>query len=88
MPIFNEQFVVDRLVESICKLEYPRELLDIQLLDDSTDETVSVAADVVDRYRALGHDIVHIHRTDRTGFKAGALEHGLKTRQGRVRGHL
>jgi cellulose synthase/poly-beta-1,6-N-acetylglucosamine synthase-like glycosyltransferase len=82
LPIFNEQFVVDRLVESICNLEYPRELLDIQLLDDSTDETVRVAAGVVERYRALGHDIVHIHRTDRTGFKAGALENGLKTAKG------
>ena len=82
LPIFNEQFVVDRLVESICNLEYPRELLDIQLLDDSTDETVQVAAEVVANYRALGHDIVHIHRTDRTGFKAGALEHGLKTAKG------
>jgi len=82
LPIFNEQFVVDRLVESICKLEYPRELLDIQLLDDSTDETVTVAAEVVERYRALGHDIVHIHRTDRSGYKAGALEHGLQTAKG------
>lgn len=82
LPIFNEQFVVNRLVESICNLDYPRDLLDIQLLDDSTDETVQVAADVVDRYRALGHDIVHIHRTDRTGFKAGALENGLKTAKG------
>ena len=82
LPIFNEQFVVDRLVESICKLDYPRELLDIQLLDDSTDETVAVAAEVVERYRALGHDIVHVHRTDRTGFKAGALENGLKTAKG------
>ncbi len=54
LPIFNEQFVVDRLVESICKLEYPRELLDIQLLDDSTDETVKVAAEVVARYRGAG----------------------------------
>jgi len=82
LPIFNEQFVVDRLVESICNLEYPRELLDIQLLDDSTDETVRVAAGVVKRYRALGHDIVHVHRTDRTGYKAGALEHGLRTAKG------
>ncbi len=82
LPIFNEQFVVDRLVESICNLEYPRDLLDIQLLDDSTDETVAVAAEVVARYRALGHDIVHIHRSDRTGFKAGALEHGLQSAKG------
>jgi cellulose synthase/poly-beta-1,6-N-acetylglucosamine synthase-like glycosyltransferase len=82
LPIFNEQFVVNRLVESICALEYPRELLDIQLLDDSTDDTVSVAADVVAHYRSLGHDIVHIHRTDRSGFKAGALENGLRTAKG------
>jgi len=82
LPIFNEQFVVDRLVESICNLEYPRELLDIQLLDDSTDETVQVASEVVANYHALGHDIVHVHRTDRTGFKAGALEHGLRTAKG------
>ena len=55
LPIFNEQFVIDRLVESICKLEYPREKLDIQVLDDSTDETVDVARAVVERYAALGH---------------------------------
>jgi cellulose synthase/poly-beta-1,6-N-acetylglucosamine synthase-like glycosyltransferase len=82
LPIFNEQFVVDRLVEAICRLEYPRELLDIQLLDDSTDETVKVAEEVVERYRAMGNDIVHIHRTDRSGFKAGALEHGLQSAKG------
>ena len=82
LPIFNEQFVVERLVESICSLEYPRDRLDIQLLDDSTDETVKVAAEVVERYRAKGHDIVHVHRTDRSGFKAGALENGLKTAKG------
>jgi cellulose synthase/poly-beta-1,6-N-acetylglucosamine synthase-like glycosyltransferase len=82
LPIFNERFVVERLVKSICQIDYPRELLDIQLLDDSTDDTVQVAADVVEQYRALGHDIVHIHRIDRTGFKAGALEHGLKSAKG------
>jgi cellulose synthase/poly-beta-1,6-N-acetylglucosamine synthase-like glycosyltransferase len=82
LPLFNEQFVVDRLVESICALDYPGNLLDIQVLDDSTDETVQVASEVVDRYRALGHDIVYIHRTDRTGYKAGALDNGLKTAKG------
>ena len=82
LPIFNEQFVVDRLVEYICKIDYPREKLDIQVLDDSTDETVKVASAVVDRYRAMGHDIVYIHRTDRTGYKAGALDNGLKTAKG------
>ena len=82
LPIFNEQFVVDRLVESICNLDYPRHLLDIQVLDDSTDETVAVASAVVERYRALGNDITYIHRTDRYGFKAGALDNGLKTAKG------
>lgn len=82
LPIFNEQFVVERLVQSICALDYPADKLDIQLLDDSTDETKNVAAEVVERYRAKGHDIVHIHRTDRSGFKAGALENGLKTAKG------
>ncbi len=82
LPIFNEQFVVDRLVDAICKMQYPREKLDIQVLDDSTDETVEVAREVVERYRGMGHDIVYIHRTDRTGFKAGALDNGLKTAKG------
>ena len=54
LPIFNEQFVIDRLVEAICKLEYPREKLEIQVLDDSTDETVDVARGVVERYAAHG----------------------------------
>jgi cellulose synthase/poly-beta-1,6-N-acetylglucosamine synthase-like glycosyltransferase len=82
LPIFNEQYVVDRLVESICSIDYPREKLDIQVLDDSTDETVQVAGAVVEKYRAMGHNIVYIHRTDRTGFKAGALDNGLKTAKG------
>jgi cellulose synthase/poly-beta-1,6-N-acetylglucosamine synthase-like glycosyltransferase len=82
LPIFNEQFVVDRLVESICKLEYPKDRLDIQVLDDSTDETHEVARAVVERYAALGHPITYIHRTNREGFKAGALENGLKTAKG------
>jgi cellulose synthase/poly-beta-1,6-N-acetylglucosamine synthase-like glycosyltransferase len=82
LPIFNEQFVIDRLVESICKLEYPREKLDIQVLDDSTDETVEVARGVVERYAALGHQISYHHRSDRHGYKAGALQEGLKTAKG------
>ena len=82
LPIFNEQFVVDRLVDSICKLEYPKDKLDIQVLDDSTDETVEVARAVVERYAALGHPITYIHRTNREGFKAGALQHGMLTSKG------
>jgi len=82
LPIFNEQFVVDRLVEAVCRLDYPREKLDIQVLDDSTDETVDVARAVVERYAALGHDISYHHRANRHGFKAGALQEGMKSAKG------
>lgn len=84
LPIFNEQFVVDRLVESICKLDYPKDKLDIQVLDDSTDETVEVARAVVERYAALGHPITYIHRSNREGFKAGALQNGMLTAKGEL----
>lgn len=82
LPIFNEQFVIDRLIEACCNLDYPRELLEIQVLDDSTDETKEVARGIVEQYHSAGHPIVYIHRTDRYGFKAGALDHGLKTATG------
>jgi cellulose synthase/poly-beta-1,6-N-acetylglucosamine synthase-like glycosyltransferase len=82
LPIFNEQYVVGRLIDAICRLQYPKEKLDIQVLDDSTDETVTVARDLVERYAALGHPISYIHRANREGFKAGALANGLKTANG------
>jgi cellulose synthase/poly-beta-1,6-N-acetylglucosamine synthase-like glycosyltransferase len=82
LPIFNERFVVERLVEATCRLEYPREKLDIQVLDDSTDETRQVARGVVERYAALGYRVTYHHRSNREGFKAGALQEGLKTAQG------
>jgi cellulose synthase/poly-beta-1,6-N-acetylglucosamine synthase-like glycosyltransferase len=82
LPIFNEQFVIDRLIEAVCAMEYPREKLEIQVLDDSTDETQAVAAGIVARYAALGQPIVYIHRTNRHGFKAGALDAGLKIAKG------
>jgi len=82
LPIFNEQYVVDRLLDAVCRLDYPREKLDIQLLDDSTDETVEVARALVDRYAALGHPVTYHHRDNREGFKAGALAEGLKTAKG------
>jgi cellulose synthase/poly-beta-1,6-N-acetylglucosamine synthase-like glycosyltransferase len=82
LPIFNEQFVVDRLLEAVCAMEYPREKLEIQVLDDSTDETQQVAAGLVERYAALGHPIQYIHRTNRHGYKAGALDAGLKIAKG------
>jgi len=82
LPIFNEQFVIDRLIEAVCAMDYPRDKVEIQVLDDSTDETQQVAAAIVDRYAALGHDIVYLHRTNRMGFKAGALDAGLKVAKG------
>lgn len=82
LPIYNEQFVIDRLIEACSKLEYPRELLEIQLLDDSTDETKDVARAICERYAADGLPIVYLHRTNRHGFKAGALDEGLKVAKG------
>ena len=82
LPIFNEQYVVDRLLQAICRLDYPREKLDIQLLDDSTDETVEVARSLVEHYAAQGHPVTYVHRTNREGYKAGALHEGLKTATG------
>src|SRR5256885_14807220 len=76
LPIFNEQFVVERLLQAVCRLNYPREKLEIQVLDDSTDETVDVARGLVEHYAAQGHPIAYHHRTNRAGFKAGALHEG------------
>jgi cellulose synthase/poly-beta-1,6-N-acetylglucosamine synthase-like glycosyltransferase len=82
LPIFNEQFVVERLLEAICRLNYPLEKLDIQVLDDSTDETVAVARGLVNYYAAKGFPVSYHHRSNREGFKAGALAEGLKTAHG------
>jgi cellulose synthase/poly-beta-1,6-N-acetylglucosamine synthase-like glycosyltransferase len=83
LPIYNEMYVADRLIDAVCQLDYPRELLEIQVLDDSTDETRSVAEQAVRRNAAKGIDITYLHRTDRTGYKAGALEAGMKVAKGR-----
>ena len=82
LPIFNEQYVIERLVDAVCRLDYPREQLDIQVLDDSTDETAAVARGLVERYAALGHPISYHHRSNREGFKAGALAQGLQSAKG------
>ncbi|HEV2112974.1 MAG TPA: cellulose synthase family protein [Terriglobales bacterium] len=82
LPIFNERYVIERLVEAVSRFDYPRELLDVQVLDDSTDETRQVAGDCVAHFAAQGLNINYIHRANREGFKAGALENGLKTAQG------
>ena len=84
LPLFNELYVVDRLLKAVTAFDYPREKLEIQVLDDSTDETVKVAEAVVAKYAEQGFDIHYIHRTDRTGFKAGALENGNRTAKGEL----
>jgi len=82
LPIFNEQFVIERLLDSVCQLKYPLKKLEIQVLDDSTDETQAVARGLVEHYAARGFPITYIHRDQRQGFKAGALASGLKTAKG------
>jgi len=84
LPIYNEMYVVERLIRAVIQLEYPRDRLEIQVLDDSTDETSEICRRLVERYRAEGYDIVHLRRGERRGFKAGALAYGLS----RARGEL
>jgi cellulose synthase/poly-beta-1,6-N-acetylglucosamine synthase-like glycosyltransferase len=78
LPIYNEMYVADRLIDAVCEMDYPRDLLEIQVLDDSTDETTEIAELAVRRHAARGFDITYLHRVDRRGYKAGALEAGLK----------
>jgi cellulose synthase/poly-beta-1,6-N-acetylglucosamine synthase-like glycosyltransferase len=82
LPMYNELFVAERLLESISELDYPKDKLELQVLDDSTDETSGIVAKKVAELSARGFDISHMHRTDRTGFKAGALEIGMKVARG------
>jgi cellulose synthase/poly-beta-1,6-N-acetylglucosamine synthase-like glycosyltransferase len=82
LPIFNERFVVERLIDTVASLDYPKDRLSIQVLDDSTDETAALAQDRVAYHRACGVNIVYLHRKVRKGFKAGALACGLAVAQG------
>src|SRR6185312_12698615 len=84
LPLFNEMYVVERLVKSVTEIDYPRDRFEIQVLDDSTDETVRIAEATVATYAAAGFDISYIHRSDRTGFKAGALANGTTTAKGEL----
>src|SRR3954471_12820418 len=84
LPLYNERYVVERLIEEVVKIEYPKELLQIQVLDDSTDDTAPFAEALCERYRNMGHPIEYHHRSNRHGFKAGALQEGLKTAIGEV----
>ena len=82
LPIYNEMYVADRLIDAVCEMAYPRELLEIQVLDDSTDETTEIAELAVRRHAARGFHITYLHRVDRRGYKAGALEAGLRQARG------
>src|SRR5215471_18129321 len=82
LPIYNERYVIERLIDEVTKIEYPKELLQIQVLDDSTDDTRAYAEALCERYRALGFPIEYHHRANRRGYKAGALAEGLKTASG------
>jgi len=84
LPLFNEMYVVERLLDAVSRLNYPRDRLEIQVLDDSTDETQGICRRKVKELGGAGANIVYIHRDDRTGFKAGALENGLKRASGEL----
>lgn len=84
LPIYNELYVVERLLEAVAALDYPRDRFEVQLLDDSTDETVEVAARKIAALSARGLQIEHVRRPERTGFKAGALAYGLEMARGTV----
>jgi len=82
LPLYNEMYVADRLIEAVCRIDYPRDRLEVQVLDDSVDETRNIAEQAVRRFAAEGFAIRYFHRTDRKGYKAGALEAGLREARG------
>jgi cellulose synthase/poly-beta-1,6-N-acetylglucosamine synthase-like glycosyltransferase len=82
LPIFNERYVIERLLDAVGEFDYPADKLQIQVLDDSTDDTVQIVAEKVKALRAKGLDITHLHRTHRAGYKAGALDEGLRVATG------
>lgn len=84
LPLFNERFVAERLIDAVVALDWPRDRLQIQVLDDSTDDTTDICSAKVARLRAAGHDIEYLHREERVGFKAGALEAGLLRARGEI----
>jgi cellulose synthase/poly-beta-1,6-N-acetylglucosamine synthase-like glycosyltransferase len=84
LPLFNEMYVAERLIDAVTRLEYPRDLIEIQVLDDSTDDTTRIAAAAVKDHFEQGINITYHHRDDREGFKAGALEAGLKKASGEL----
>jgi len=82
LPVYNEMYVMERLLDNIALIDYPKDKLEVQVLDDSTDETIGTTATQISKLKNAGLDIVHITRTDRSGFKAGALKEGLEVAKG------
>lgn len=82
LPIYNERYVAKRLIETVCQVDYPSMKLEVQVLDDSTDETVNICKETTQQFQEKGLNVVYIHRDQRTGFKAGALREGLETAKG------
>ncbi|GAL80869.1 glycosyltransferase [Algibacter lectus] len=82
LPVYNEMYVMQRLLDNIAEIDYPNDKLEIQVLDDSTDETIETTRAQVEVLKATGLDIKHITRTNRVGFKAGALKEGLEIAKG------
>ncbi len=82
LPLYNEMYVIERLIDAVCEIDYPKDKMEIQVLDDSTDETTAIVAKVVEEKKKLGFDISHIRRGSREGFKAGALKEGMKIAKG------
>ena len=80
--MFNERHVAERIIEAVCALDYPRDRLQIQVLDDSTDDSADIARLCCERMAAAGHPVEYLHRSGREGFKSGALAAGLKTATG------
>ena len=83
LPVYNEKYVINRLLKSVVEIDYPKSKLEIQVLDDSNDETTEIAARLVSEYRKLRFDIHHIRRGSRNGYKAGALQYGLVRAKGK-----
>jgi len=82
LPVYNEMYVMERLLENIAKIDYPKDKLEIQVLDDSTDESLGLTSEHIKKLKTSGLNIKHVLRNDRKGFKAGALKEGLKTANG------
>ena len=82
LPVYNERYVIDRLIDSVCAIDYPKDKMHIQVLDDSSDDSYELAASRIAHWQAKGLDIVHIRRKVRIGYKAGALAYGLKEAKG------